>query len=624
VSTAPATIGPYRVVRELGRGGMGIVFEAEPHACPGARYALKLLVAPDARARERFRREGELLSRVDGNRNVVRVHATGEDKGRPFLVLDLVEGESLEDMVARGPVPWPRALELMEQVANGLAAVHERGILHRDLKPSNVLVDKDGLARLTDFGIANADDLEPLTRTGALVGTADFVAPEILRGQRAADARCDLWALGACLYELLTGERPYPAASILERARMIETMAPRPPGTRVPGIPAAVDRFVLRLLASDPKARPGSARECAAELAALRRSGGGRRPLAGIALVLVAILAAGSATLLPARRTQAPELAPPGHDRPRHAPPGTATAHPTSGSDTFAAAIARARAARGTENPDAFTAIDDPSILARHADQVASYLAEARAADPSREIPSELVAFIVGAGGACGRRGEAGYREAARVVELAIAVDPGLPAALNEAAFYESLLPDQVARAARNARALLAGNRASPEQRSRAFELAVRATSKLDDHAEARKLAEQGIREFPGNFDLLHAFAEEQLLLREATTAETTAKLVAAARDTDTRVRELNLHARALVDCAQDGRAALAALADLHAVTGHDGFETLRLAVRAHLLAHEVPEARRTLAAAHAQAEKEGIPASDLEGLDALVNAAGP
>jgi len=621
VSTAPGEIGPYRVLRELGRGGMGIVYEAEPHACPGARYALKLLVAPDARARERFRREGELLSRVDGHRNVVRVHATGEDKGRPFLVLDLVEGESLEDLVARGPVPWPRALELMEQVANGLAAVHERGILHRDLKPSNILVDREGLARLTDFGIANADDLEPLTRTGALVGTADFIAPELLRSQGASDVRCDLWALGACLYELLTAERPYPAASVIERVRMLES-PPRPPSSRVSGIPADVDRFVQKLLASDPEARPGSARECAVELAALRRGARGRRPLAGIALALVAILAAGAVVLLPVHHhaEPAPELAP--HVDPRHAPGRSATAHPTSASPAFDAAVARARAARGTENPDAFTAIDDPSILGRHAEQVASYLAEARAADPSRELPSELVAFIVGAGLARGRKGPEASAEAARILELAIALDPGLPRALNEAAFYE-LASGGAARAARNTKAVLAGSRASPEQRERAYELLVRATATLGADADARKLAAQGLREFPDDFELLHWLAEEQLVLLEPKTAETTARLVAGARDTDARVVMLSLHARALLECSRDGRGALAALADLRGITGHDTVETLRVAVRAHLLLHELPEARRALAALHVQAEKERVPASDLEGLDALVEAAG-
>jgi len=260
---------------------MATVYLVE-HVGTGARYALKLQVGGAEVARERFVREGHALARVEGHPNVVRIHTYGHEPRRAlaYHVLEHVPGSDLARALAAGPLPVAEVVRLGARVAHALAHVHRAGVVHRDLKPSNVLLRPSaaggdlGEPVLTDFGVARDDAAERLTRTGAVVGTPHYMAPEQLRGRReAAGAPADLYALGVLLYESLTGELPYAGSPA---AVFAAALGGRPPGVRSlrRDAPPALDALVRRLLAAEPEGRP-----TAAEVArALEQIGAGSRP----------------------------------------------------------------------------------------------------------------------------------------------------------------------------------------------------------------------------------------------------------------------------------------------------------------------------------------------------------
>ncbi len=285
-----ALIGPYRIVRILGRGGMGAVYEAVDERI-GRSCALKVILphhAADGRFVERFRREARAAAAVGGP-HVTRVFGTGATPdGSLFLALELVRGGSLADELRKaGRMPWREALGRGAEIARALAAVHAAGLVHRDLKPENVLIDADaGRAKLTDFGLVRGTPIDPreaaglsqdvgvdLTKTGDILGTPQYMAPEQVDGGKTIDGRADLYALGVVLFELLTGERPFPHQQVMHliRAHLLDT--PPPPSVKVP-LPAEVDALVLRLLAKDPTERGASAAAVAEELTRLASAGG--------------------------------------------------------------------------------------------------------------------------------------------------------------------------------------------------------------------------------------------------------------------------------------------------------------------------------------------------------------
>jgi tetratricopeptide (TPR) repeat protein len=257
---APAIPG-FRLLRPLGTGGMGAVFLVEPDGLPGARRALKVLTASSgadgASRRERFVREGELLARLQGAPGLVRVHGAGAHGDLLWLCMDYVDGRDLSlVMQERRRLPWPEATRIARGVALGLAEAHARGVIHRDVKAANVILDRAGVPALVDFGVAQATELERLTRTGVAVGTPVYFSPEQAAG-RPLDGRTDVYSLGVLLYELLTGELPFaddvPFAALLEA---IQHAAPAPPSAAAAGIPAQLDRAVLAALAKAPEQRP--------------------------------------------------------------------------------------------------------------------------------------------------------------------------------------------------------------------------------------------------------------------------------------------------------------------------------------------------------------------------------
>ncbi|MGE0709833.1 MAG: protein kinase [Planctomycetota bacterium] len=280
-------LGDYQLERLLGRGGMGAVFVAR-HRSLGVAYALKVQhLEGSARAADRaarFQREAEALARVDRHPHVVGIHHFATLPDRPevaYCVLDLVEGEDLDRLLARGgPPPSGQALRWCEQLARALAHVHARGVVHRDLKPANVLIRaEDQAAVLTDFGLARGhgeSDLQRLTASGQMVGTLTYMAPEQLRGEHAAiGPRTDVFALGALLFELISGECPYQGDHPAQVAmNIIQGEAPSLAELR-PDLPRVRDLEELfrATQAQEPDQRP-SAAEVADALAGLARGEG--------------------------------------------------------------------------------------------------------------------------------------------------------------------------------------------------------------------------------------------------------------------------------------------------------------------------------------------------------------
>jgi eukaryotic-like serine/threonine-protein kinase len=222
------SIGPYQVLRELGRGGMGVVYLATD-ARLDRQVAIKALpveLASDPVRLERFEREAKTMASLN-HPNVAGIHGVEEQDGSRYLVLEFVDGESLADRLDRGPLPVDEAINLATQIAAGIEAAHEAGVIHRDLKPANIMITPEGIAKVLDFGLARADDgqstssvqLDAATLTqnnpkhsptiaGAILGTAAYMSPEQARGRR-VDKRSDIWAFGVLLYEMLVGSNPF-------------------------------------------------------------------------------------------------------------------------------------------------------------------------------------------------------------------------------------------------------------------------------------------------------------------------------------------------------------------------------------------------------------------------------
>jgi eukaryotic-like serine/threonine-protein kinase len=254
--------GRYELERPLGHGAMAVVDLARDVELD-RRVALKRLaenLARDDELRARFLREARLAARL-AHPNVVHVYDVGEDDGRPFMAMEYVDGETLAELVARGgPLPPDEAAELGIQICRGLAAVHAAGLVHRDVKPQNLLLRRDGVLKLGDFGIAFGLEGTRLTMAGTVLGTAAYLAPEQARGEEVT-AATDVYGVGAVLYELLTGRPPRAPSSIADLAA---ATAIQPPVDA----PPALAKVVMRCLALEPGRRPASAADVARELEA--------------------------------------------------------------------------------------------------------------------------------------------------------------------------------------------------------------------------------------------------------------------------------------------------------------------------------------------------------------------
>jgi serine/threonine protein kinase len=253
-------LGSYRLEARLGEGAMGVVYRAvrEPD---GAIVALKVLrdeLANDEVFRRRFNHEAKAATEVE-HRNLVPVLDAGESDGRFYLASRYVAGRSLADRLdADGPLTLPELLRLIAEVGRGLQALHERGLVHRDVKPSNVLLDADGTAALGDFGLAKGRAYTVLTRPGQILGTLDYLAPELIRGAPAGPAS-DIYALGCVAFECLAGAPPFAGRSVLQVGVAHLQQEPPDPAAGRSDVPSAVSWAIRRTMAKEPDGRPQTA-----------------------------------------------------------------------------------------------------------------------------------------------------------------------------------------------------------------------------------------------------------------------------------------------------------------------------------------------------------------------------
>jgi non-specific serine/threonine protein kinase len=284
-------IGPYAVVEFLQKGGMGEVYKAHDSRL-GRTVAVKFLPAAfavDPAALERFQREARAASALNHPR-ICTIHDTGDFQGRPFFVMEFLEGRSLRDYIAKKPVTVPELLDIAVQICDALAAAHAKGIVHRDIKPANIFIQANGQAKILDFGLAKFG-AEPrtahareaanvtaaptasitLTRPGSLMGTLAYLSPEQARGQE-VDARTDIFSFGVVLYEMATGRPTFSGNTSGELIGAIQHQIPAKPSELNPAIPGGLERIILKALEKDRAVRYQSAADLLADLKKLQHS----------------------------------------------------------------------------------------------------------------------------------------------------------------------------------------------------------------------------------------------------------------------------------------------------------------------------------------------------------------
>jgi eukaryotic-like serine/threonine-protein kinase len=281
--SAGSRLGSYEVLAPLGAGGMGEVYRAKD-ARLGREIALKVLptdAAGDAGRRSRFEQEARAASAL-AHPNIVAVYDVGESDGSVWIAMELIEGRTVRDLLASGPVPIRRSLEIGTQVAEGLAAAHAAGIVHRDLKPENLILSKDGYVKILDFGLAKLEERgiaapegptvsagAPGTEPGTVMGTVGYMSPEQAAGQP-VDFRSDQFSFGSILYEMATGDRAFQRKTGVETLAAILREEPKPIAERNPAAPAPLRWTIERCLAKEPDERFASTKDLARDLKSMR------------------------------------------------------------------------------------------------------------------------------------------------------------------------------------------------------------------------------------------------------------------------------------------------------------------------------------------------------------------
>jgi serine/threonine-protein kinase len=265
------TLGDYELIAELGRGGMGVVYEARQTSL-GRTVALKMILrgmTPSAADLARFRTEAESAARLD-HPSIVPIYDVGEYQGQPFFTMKYVAGTTLAQRLAEGPLPPREAAALLAPICRAIHYAHERGVLHRDLKPSNILIDAEGRPHVSDFGLAKRVEGEDrVTQTGAVLGTPSYMAPEQAAGTRGRlGPASDVYSLGTILYQMLTGRPPFQSASPVETVLMVLEQEPLPPRLLNPRADRELEMVALKCLQKPPELRYDTAGKLADDLEA--------------------------------------------------------------------------------------------------------------------------------------------------------------------------------------------------------------------------------------------------------------------------------------------------------------------------------------------------------------------
>jgi serine/threonine-protein kinase len=266
----PASFGRFRVIGEIGRGAMGVVYRAEDPTL-GRVVAIKTITLTGteeerAHFEARFLQEARAAGGVS-HPAIVTIYDYGREGDTAFMAMEVLEGRELRDLIQSGGIPPAEAVEIAARVAEALAFAHERGIVHRDVKPGNIMVLADGRVKIMDFGIARLDAPGVRTETGVLLGSPRYMAPEQVAG-RPFDHRADVFSLGVVLYEMLTGAAPFGGGDIPQLMFQVMNAAVPPPSRANPSLPAVLDFIVARALKKNPEERYGSATEFAQDLRA--------------------------------------------------------------------------------------------------------------------------------------------------------------------------------------------------------------------------------------------------------------------------------------------------------------------------------------------------------------------
>jgi serine/threonine protein kinase len=261
-------LGRYSLIEELGRGEMGVVYKAEDPLLNRTVAIKTILLMDDPAARAeyeaRFFQEAKAAGGLN-HPNLITIHDIGREGDVAYMAMELLEGTELREMMLKGRLPLPLALDIVAQVADGLAHAHEHGVVHRDIKPANIMIMRDRRAKIMDFGIARVRTSDIRTQTGAILGSPKYLSPEQAAGQP-ADFRSDIFSLGVVLHELAAGEPPFSAASVAQLLQQITTATPRPPSAANPSLPAVLDLIVAKALDKQPDGRYQGAAEFAADV----------------------------------------------------------------------------------------------------------------------------------------------------------------------------------------------------------------------------------------------------------------------------------------------------------------------------------------------------------------------
>jgi len=265
----PETVAGYEILGLLGRGGMGVVYQARQQGLKRL-VALKMILAgghASSRALARFRSEAEAVAQIQ-HPHIIQIFEVGEEAGLPFFSLEYVEGGSLAGKIASTPQKPREAAQLVQLLAQAMECAHQKGIVHRDLKPANILLTLDGSPKITDFGLAKQiTDDSAKTRSGTILGTPSYMAPEQAEGRaHEVGPLADVYSLGAILYELLTGRPPFQGITLLETIQQVQTQEPVAPTQLQPGVPADLETICLKCLRKEPGQRYASAADLAEDL----------------------------------------------------------------------------------------------------------------------------------------------------------------------------------------------------------------------------------------------------------------------------------------------------------------------------------------------------------------------